>query len=80
MVLRKTLQKTYYGIQRNMERQQLYAVRRLDAIDHATLGPRGIAARAAYRQCWLLSQNHGCIRRLALHGGPVREMLQESPW
>jgi hypothetical protein len=43
MVLRKTLQKTYNGVQRNMK-CQFYAARRLGAIGHGTLGPRGIAA------------------------------------
>jgi hypothetical protein len=41
--LQQGLQKIYYGVQRNMG-CQLYAARRLDAIGHATLGPKGITA------------------------------------
>jgi H2-forming N5,N10-methylenetetrahydromethanopterin dehydrogenase-like enzyme len=57
----KTLQKTSYGVQRNIQ-CQLYAARRLDAIGHGTLSPKGIPA---LQQCWLLAQNHGRNSRLA---------------
>jgi hypothetical protein len=44
------VQKSYYGVQRNME-CQLYAALRLDAIGHGTLGRKGIMALQKHTSC-----------------------------